>query len=180
MLRTGWFAGLAFLVCGAVVVPFARAASGGLSAERGAIFPAGKAMTLARPCSRRGPGPIEGTWTPARAQVVELEARLGKVFADAAAARGAPQLSVAGYYRQYGGFVVEGRRIIYVNASSLMRDPSPDDPPSVRERRNWRERPFFACDDGARSFGVEYDPATRVFRNFGFDGTLPPPPKRGP
>ena len=178
MLRTGWFA--AFFVCGALIVPSAQAAGGGLSMEHGVIFPAGKTMTLARPCSRRGPGPIEGTWAPARAQIVELEVRLGKVFADAAAARGMPQLSLAGYYRQYGGFIIAGRRIIYVNASSLMHEPSPNDPPSVRERRNWRERAFFACDDGARSFGVEYDPATRVFRNFAFDGTLPPPPRKGP
>lgn len=73
--------------------------------------------------------------------------------------------SPGGYYRQIAGYIVGGRRIIYVNGI---------DEVLIRERPNpmfdWRRDPVMICDGGAITFGVEYDPATRQFSNFAFNG----------
>jgi len=65
------------------------------------------------------------------------------------------------------GFVIGGRRVIYVNGvheDMIERnmDPSYD----------WRTRPVMICDGGPITFGVEYDPATRQFANFSFNGSI--------
>ena len=68
--------------------------------------------------------------------------------------------------RQYGGLVVAGRKIIYVNAfSRSAMDQSGSDSNS-----NWRAQPVMVCDGGASFFGVEYDPQSKSFAHFEFNG----------
>ena len=68
--------------------------------------------------------------------------------------------SPGGYYRQYGGFVIGGRRVIYVQRRHRQRDRARP----VDRRRLAHARPSIICDGGAITFGVEYDPATRSSR----------------
>jgi hypothetical protein len=138
---------------------------------RAVVFPPEKAADLTHACSRAGPGPVEGTWMPQPEDIVALEAGLPKVFYNAAKAEGT-SLDATRYTRQYGGLIIGGRKIVYVNASMLMTDPALDDPPLVRARMDWREHGQRACDDGDSSFGVEYDVEARTFRNFEFDGCM--------
>jgi hypothetical protein len=72
------------------------------------------------------------------------------------------------YYRQYAGFVIGGRRVIYVNgvADSAVRSTNPNQP------FDWRTQAVQICDGGTVTFGVEYDPQTRQFSNFAFNGAL--------
>jgi hypothetical protein len=157
---------------GAMIVALAWAQcayAGPFLPERGVIFPRDKAIALTRTCSRPRPGPVEGTWTPKPRQIAELESGLPQEFARAAARAQHPDLNAENYYRQYGGLIIGGRKIIYVNASSL---------PQGNSRRDWHVLPIIACDDGVRGFGVEYDPKTGQFQNFRFDGALPRPHTR--
>src|ERR1700759_4933111 len=145
---------LAFLVAVALW-PAAASAAGPspLNPVWGVVFPAEQAPLLARQCSRATPR-AEGAWLPAPADIAKLEAGLGRVLTDAKVQPGA-------YYRQYGGLVVGGRHIIYVNgARNAVILPS------------WRGVPISICDGGALAFGVEYDPATGAFAHFAFNGHL--------
>jgi hypothetical protein len=85
-------------------------------------------------------------------------------------------LNALDYYRQYGGLVVGGRRIVYVNSvhQDIARNmydredargfyPAPD---------AWRERAIQVCDGGPIVFGVEYDSEAETFGNFAFNGAI--------
>jgi hypothetical protein len=130
-----------------------------------AVFAGERARELVNQCSRREPGPVEGTWTPSEAQLDALESRLPRLFEERPS-RHWPKQSPAllDYYRQYGGLVIGGRRIIYVNAFR---------PGMVGNEPTWRETPVMICDGGDIVFGVEYDPATDAFANFSFNGPYP-------
>ena len=77
--------------------------------------------------------------------------------------------ALGAYRRQYAGLeLVTGERIIYVNAfepgelhewAELGRDSSA-----------WRREPLIVCDGWRGFWGVEYDPASRRFRRFSFNG----------
>jgi hypothetical protein len=130
-----------------------------------AVFAGERARELVNQCSRREPGPVDGTWTPSDAQLDALESRLPHLFEERPN-RNWPKQSppVLDYYRQYGGLLVGGRRIIYVNAFR---------PDMLGGEPTWREAPVMICDGGATVFGVEYDPATGAFAEFSFNGPYP-------
>lgn len=127
-----------------------------------------EALTLTHQCSRASPGPVAGQWTPTAAEVAALEPRLGAVLGAHLAASGAAA-DVRDYYRQYAGFVMGGRRQIYVNGvhrSAVEREPDPDHP------FDWRTQAVGICDGGTITFGVIYDPATQEFTQFAFNGAI--------
>lgn len=134
------------------------------------VFAGNAARQLVNQCSRREPGPVEGTWTPSTAQISELEPKLAALIERQLQCRGeSPQLATA-YYRQYGGLVIGGARTIYINGVAS----------EVAERhysRNWRRRAMGLCDGGSLGFGAEFNPATGELANFTFDGSLTPPPR---
>jgi hypothetical protein len=119
----------------------------------GVIFPAERAPQLARQCSRAAPR-AEGAWLPAPADIARLEPGLNRTLAGANVQPGA-------YYRQYGGLIVNGHRIIYVNGAR-----------NAVVHGDWRTQPFSICDGGALAFGVEFDTATGAFSHFAFNGQL--------
>ena len=145
---------LAFLIA-ASLWPGAASAAGisPVNPFWGIIFPAEQAPALARQCSREAPS-AQGAWLPSAADIVKLEAGLNRVLSDAKVQPGA-------YYRQYGGLIVGGRRIIYVNGARNAVVPP-----------NWRMGAISICDGGALAFGVEYDPASGAFTHFAFNGHL--------
>ncbi|HEX4303024.1 MAG TPA: hypothetical protein VHZ78_09535 [Rhizomicrobium sp.] len=119
----------------------------------GTVFPAEQAAQLARQCSRAAPR-AEGAWLPTPADIAKLEPGLTQTLIVAKVQPGA-------YYRQYGGLIVGGRHIIYVNGVR-----------NAVVTGNWRTAPISICDGGALAFGVEYDPATGRFEHFAFNGAL--------
>jgi hypothetical protein len=126
------------------------------------------ARTLAHQCSRVSPGPVEDVWTPTDAEVDALENDL--ILLVARELEGAGQSpSPGGFYRQYAGFVIGGRRVIYVNGvdeSAVERESDPAHP------FDWRTQAVQICDGGPIAFGVEYDPAMRQFSTFAFNGSI--------
>jgi hypothetical protein len=143
-----------------------------LDPKDGAIFPEAKARDLLNQCSRGVPGPVGRTWTPSAIQIAELEARLPEALDNVLAKRGEYQNRSRDFLRQYGGFIVGGRKIIYMNAfpRGLI-----DGERSVFVQRkpplpDWHSEAEGVCDGGPAFFGVEYDPATKTFSNFQFNG----------
>jgi hypothetical protein len=145
-----------------------------LDPKWGVVFAGEKARELARECSRPSPGPISGTWTPTPRIIRDLEIGLPPVLARELTRYGSTA-EPSTYYRQYGGLIIGGRRIVYVNgfhrqivdnAVENVRHGGHADP------TKWRRQAALICDGGAITFGVEYDPAARTFANFYFNGGL--------
>lgn len=138
------------------------------TADTRTVLTSDQAMALARQCSRVSPGPVESVWTPTDAEVDALENELILLVAREMEEAGQDP-SPGGYYRQYAGFVIGGRRLIYVNGvdeSVVQHEPDAAHP------FNWREQAVQICDGGPITFGVEYDTTTQRFSNFAFNGSI--------
>src|SRR6185295_4315459 len=137
----------------------ARAAAT-LDPSRGAVLPANAALAVLQQCSRDAPGhrpdhsqPVSAASLPTRAEIQELEARLGPLLIEGLGADPYSRNLVASdYFRQYAALTIAGRRIIYVNGFHRLDFP---------QRGDWRRDPVLVCDGGRYFFGVEYDPETR-------------------
>ena len=147
--------------------PTARGSSsssggGAFASNTSVIFAGDKALELTEPCSRPPPA-HEGTWTPSEAEIAAMEPALAALVDEQLRAQwpNADDMSVADYHRQYGGLIVDGRRIIYVNGFRLGQ---------YDDLEAWRSFPHTICDGGPIMFGVEYDPASQQFENFAFNG----------
>ena len=142
-----------------------------LDPAEGAILPSAKAERLARQCSRKSPGPVTGTWSPSKAMIADLEFTLGEEIEHELKAIPDAGAKAQDYYRQYAGLLIGGRQVIYVNgvhATVVERDQGAGRP----KRGLWTNEPIMICDGGTITFGVEYDPATKAFANFAFNGRL--------
>lgn len=119
------------------------------------------ARALGQQCSRVSPGPIEDVWTPTDTEAAAVDDQLVMFVAQKLEELGQSP-SPGGYHRQYAGFVIGGKRVFYVNGvEEQLTANGPFD---------WRTQPVQICDGGTLTFGVEYDPATRQFANFAFNG----------
>lgn len=136
-----------------------------LDPAKGVLLPPDKAETLTRQCSRKSPGPLTGTWTPTPGAIADLEARLGAELEKQIAATPNTGASPQDYYRQYAGLLLAGKQVIYINgiaAGAVERETG----------ERWKTEPIMICDGGSITFGVEYDPATKSFENFAFNGQI--------
>ena len=129
-----------------------------------------EAKKALRQCSRDSPQDVTGMWTPTTEQVHELEARLPNALAHALDKRVLDNIRTYDIARQYSGIVIGTRKIVYVNAFELNlfneeKRAFPNNSPS-----DWKHKAVNVCDGGAVFFGVEYDPKTRTFVNFAFNG----------
>jgi hypothetical protein len=114
---------------------------------------------LVQQCSRDAPA-IQGAWVPSEKDIKELEGNLHKLIAMEATGccgRGKLENKPSEYYRQYVGIVVEGEKLIYINAVS----------------NGWRQSkyaPQLVCDGGKSFWGALYDPKKKQFRSLAFNG----------
>lgn len=136
------------------------------TADTRTILTGDAARTLARQCSRISPGPVEDLWTPTDAEVDALENDLILLVARELGEAGQSP-SPGGYYRQYAGFVIGGQRVIYVNG---VDETAIERAPDAAHPFDWRTQAVQICDGGAITFGAEYNPATRQFSHFAFNG----------
>jgi hypothetical protein len=106
-------------------------------------------------------------WTPSAAQLDALEDDLILLLSRQLEAAGESP-SPGDYYRQYAGFVIGGRRVIYVNGvrSDAVERANPAHP------FDWRMQATAICDGGPITFGVEYDVQTRQLSRFSFNGSV--------
>jgi hypothetical protein len=137
------------------------------TADRSTVLAGDAARALTRQCSRVSPGPVDDVWTPGEADIARLEAALFLLLA-----REFPEAGLSAlpddYYRQYAGFIIGGRRVIYVNGvhKDAVERVNPNHP------FDWRTQAHLICDGGTITFGAEYDPATATFSNFAFNGSV--------
>lgn len=141
-----------------------------LDARDGAVFPQDRAGNLLQQCSRGVPGPVEGMWLPGAQQIRELEARLSQALDEAFAQRRDRENRPRDFLRQYGGFIVGGRKIIYVNAFPRGLIEDEERYSSGGPKHDWHREAKGVCDGGPAFFGVEYDPHTKTFSRFAFNG----------
>jgi hypothetical protein len=166
---------LALAACSTAAPTAVREADSPWRAETRAILVDNAARSLARPCSRPPPGPIDGYWTPVDAQIAAIEPQLFELLeAQLRAIPWTHDLTPDDYHRQYAGLVIDGRQVIYVGGFlSRVLDGGP-----LNRRfpeRTWRDEAVWLCDYGAGDFGVEYDVETSEFRRFSFGGTIAGP-----
>jgi hypothetical protein len=134
------------------------------TADTRTILTGDAARALRHQCSRVSPGPVTDVWTPTDGDIAALEDQLILRLSSELEQRGESP-SPGAYYRQYAGFVIGGKRVIYVNGVS-------ENAIDAFHPSNWRTYAVQICDGGAITFGAEYDPATRQFSNFAFNGAL--------
>lgn len=165
---TRWLMAVLFLAASGAAFADAPPPIEALNPQWGIVFQGEKARELVPQCSRQAPGPVSGVWTPTAAQISELESELMPALMVQFMQR---ELAGQGwnphdYYRQYGGLVIKGQRVIYVNGihRQVLERPEPSDV--------WKTRAIGICDGGELAFGVEYDPATKAFANFRFNGRV--------
>ncbi len=136
------------------------------TAETRTVLTGDAARAFGRQCSRISPGPIEDIWTPSDAEIRAMQDELILLVARKQEEYGESP-SPGGYYRQIAGLVIGGRRIIYVNGVDESAIGG-----GANSRFDWRTQAVQICDGGPITFGVEYDPATRQFSNFAFNGAI--------
>ncbi len=146
----------------------AAAAAPMLDPHDGVVLPPQIAPQLLKQCSRAAPSGFQSIWMPDLPQIRDLEARLPAALGSALQKAGASRYAPADYLRQYAGFTVNGRKIIYVNGMLRRGVDNEALPPEFR--RDWRHQPVVVCDGGVGYFGVEYDPSTKTFAHLAFNG----------
>ena len=131
-----------------------------------ALLPDGAAHDVARLCSRENLSNVDGSWRPTKPDIELLESRLVDIsrLRSKGAVKGIHISQPGRYYRQYIAVVVDGHKLIYVNAFS-------NKPPS-----SWRTRFVDICDSGTSEWAVLYDPANGYFADLQTNAILAPPP----
>jgi hypothetical protein len=134
-----------------------------LNPKWGTVFAPILARQLVHQCSRPVPGPVTAVWQPAASQIAALEPKLSDLLSKQLKPYSKDRLSAADYYRQYGGLVVNGKQVIYVNG--FYRG-------LLAGAKNWQSEPVLICDGGIMAFGAVFDPATGGLSQFNFNGHL--------
>jgi hypothetical protein len=114
---------------------------------------------LVEQCSR-STVPIEGSWNLTEAYVKALEANIHKLKeleSHKCCGSGRLESKPEDYYRQYVGVIINGNKVIYINAISGGWRGSKYDPQIV-------------CDGGKWYWGAIFDPATKKFSDLAFNG----------
>ena len=144
---------LAFLL---LLSPFVH----GQNEKHFAPLPKSEAIAISHLCSRNGPK-VDGSWKPTKDDIELLESSISLISKlKSEDSRLAVHIAnPSSYYRQYLGIVVDGRRLIYLNAFA----------PGLL-RSDWRERFVDICDGGTAVWGVLYDPEKREFSKLTTNG----------
>jgi hypothetical protein len=138
------------------------------------VLPINEAVKMKEPCSRPFPKGLSGSWMPTAEDIARAEVKLPKAI-DAAFGRLRGKDRHARpdrHYRQYAGFLRNGKRVLYVQG--LGRDMD-DEPGWKAFSESWRSRFVSFCDSGRGSFGAVYNLDKGAFDTFVFDGTFAGP-----
>jgi hypothetical protein len=148
------------------------------------IFRGEKAFLLTRTCTGI-PGAftkkVSGAWTPGDTDITQLEDRLPGALWHAIhntpwigpETQADLSMTISNHVLQYGGLVVAGRKLIFVNAALAHQiDFDGTDIALPASHPAWRTtEPLSVCDAGPSQFATTYDPVTQRFGDFWFAGT---------
>ncbi len=120
------------------------------------------------PCSRPFPDRLVGWWEPSARDIARAETKLAAAI-DEAFLRLEPEARVDRpdlYYRQYMGFLRDGKRVLYVNGlgQNVIEEAVGDG-----MRQSWASRYINLCDGGVLTFGAVYDLELDVVQSFYFN-----------
>jgi len=144
----------------------------------GVVFPANKVRELLRQCSRDTPQHVTGTWLPSKAQIRDLETGLPATFVPALKRQRnnykCATTPLPTYGREYGGIVVGGRKLIYINAfpNRMIDFDGYDLAQDWKHGDGWLRTAVVVCDGGHGFWGAVYDPERKTFSEFAFNGAL--------
>ncbi len=143
----------------AVLSALLLASVGSTSAkEPGVTDPQGIIFTAEQIGSQKfvtAPGPY---WTPSQEQVDKLEKKLPAYLKDQLKSHSEPlRIDLSKYKRQYFGYSLNGKKVIYVNAFCDYFD-------------YWKTTFVFVFDGGQCFFQAAYDPETYKFLSFSVNG----------
>jgi hypothetical protein len=130
---------------------------------RSVVLRASESEAALKLCSRSGPGDVEGSWDVPTDVVAPLEQdlhKLSRLKATGCCSPGGRIRNPESYFRQYLGLVVDGRRVVYVNAFK-----------SAATHPRWQAAPVGVCDGGSDYWGVLYDPESRRFYDLAINGS---------
>jgi hypothetical protein len=114
---------------------------------------------VAEQCARTNPPRYESTWQPGPQDVKQLELDLPSLNELAPAGSETRIGDLHAYDRQYFGLVVHGRRLIYINAFQ-----------DAMANKDWKYYAIVVCENSTAAWGALYDPASRSFSGFAFNG----------
>ena len=126
------------------------------------VFSKQDAPLLAQQCSREFPGKLDGGWTPPESAINELEKKIGALFemeSDLCCGQGKIKHGMHEYKYQYGGIIINGEKLIYINAIH-----------SSKSSGNWKKTPIVYCDGGKSFWGALFNPNSGVFSGLAFNG----------
>ena len=141
-----------------------------LRSDWAVVFPESSAGTLLKQCTRRLTPRADQFWVPDAKTIRQLERVLRPALQQALDRQfeARHRKPAAEYYRQYGGIVIGGRRVVYVNGFhklhlQMFNEAYPD------RRPTWRKQAVNVCDGGSLFFGAEYDVATGTIGTIQFN-----------
>lgn len=129
---------------------------------RSAVLGPDQAELVEEQCSRPNPPRYDSTWQPSKQDIKQLEQDLPALNALAPAGGDLHVGDAASYDRQYFGILVHGKRLIYINA---FLEPMAN--------KEWKQYAIVICDGGTGAWGALYDPASRSFSDFAYNGRKP-------
>ena len=130
---------------------------------RSTVMPADQAELVTEQCSRPNPPHYDSTWQPSPHDIAQLEQDLPALNALAPPGGDAPHVGDAtAYDRQYFGILVHGHHKIYINAFI-----------DAMANKDWKAYAIVVCDGGSAAWGAVYDPSSRDFSDFSFNGKPP-------
>ena len=141
--------------------------------EQSVILSADAAPKVIRPCSRNGINNVTSYWTPTSTQIWSLEGRLPVYLAKDKIKIKKSAKWLSGFYRQYVGVIVGGKRLIYGNFF-----PGPTMSGQFEwsiTKKVWKKEPVDACDGGSDFWGIVFDVGSETFSPPVYSGTISGP-----
>jgi hypothetical protein len=114
---------------------------------------------------------VQGTWLPTSSTIAEFEQKLPAALeAKFDQTVGATRTPFQHYYLQYGGLIVDGKRIVYANAFDQRHLELPARLKPPRPEPDWQHVAVNVCDGWTMFFGAEYDVESKRVQNLTFNG----------
>ena len=126
------------------------------------------ATDLVSQCSRYAPI-IEGSWNPSPPQIQDLENKLYKISeltSEKCCLGGEKVDDINKFYRQYVGVIINGKKLIYINAFSKEDFEFGKSKTEI----DWRKESYIICDGGYYYWGAIYNPENKEFTDLAFNG----------
>ena len=139
--------------------------------EKSALLPADQAKEVTSQCSRQSPK-FTDTWEPSKDQIKEMESAFSRIKGCCKERFRLGDLS--NVYMQYAGIVVDGKKLIYINAFSEFAATIPvrknDGTYEMEKSDWWKTSAVIVCDGGSAFWGVLYDPKSKKFFDLAVNG----------